>query len=119
MKKYLIINHHAPIEHLYTEEVLELILSIASLDKQISVLLLQTSSLILLDQKYELTERILLKKTLEAFNLFALEDIYVEQNVLTQLNSLGLNLHNLKKIKPFSWNNLNNLYTNHDIILSF
>ena len=85
-QKYLIINTHSPVDDFYAEESLELILSSASLDLEVSVLFLQNAVFQLLDnQQYELINRNLFAKTLQALELFALKNIYVEDIMLEKL----------------------------------
>lgn len=121
MKKYLIINHHAPLYNLYTEEVLELTLSIASLDNLVSILLLEDAGLLLLDLNLQLINRSLLHQTIEALKLFNLDNIYVEDIILDKFNKANLPILQEYKyyVKSFNWKQLSDLYNTHDIILNF
>ena len=120
MKKYLIINHHSPLDDLYTEESLELVLSIASLENEVSVLLLQNAVFQLLTkQQCKLANRNLLDQTLDAFELFGLKNIYVEDASFKQIKKLKLTISPNINIINFSLANLNDLYNQHDIILFF
>lgn len=120
MKKYLIINHNTPLNNLHTEEVLELMLTIASVENEVSILLLQNAAFQLLtNQQYQLVNRNLLNQTIKAFKLFEFKNIYIEDAMLQKFKKFQLNIiHNTNIIK-FSWKNLNNLYKQHDVILSF
>lgn len=120
MKKYLIINHNTPLNNLYTEEFLELILSFASIEIELSILLLQYSAFqLLINQQYKLVNRNLLDQTIEAFKLFELKNIYIEDVMLKKIKKSKLNIMPNMHLIEFSWKNLNNLYKQHDIILFF
>lgn len=121
-KKYLIINHHSPARNLHSEETLEFILSIASMENNVSILLIGNAAFqVLNNQNYTLMDRGLLDQTLEAFKLFALQNIYIEQTMFKKIKQLNLNLMpNLNIIElELSLHNLNDLYKQHDIILTF
>ena len=119
MKNYLIINRHAPTSDLYMEEILELILSIASLENSISILLLEDAALILLNSQFKLINRNLLAKTIEAFKLFNFENIYIENTMLEKFKTANLSILTEYTFKEFHWDQLNTLYNTHDIILNF
>lgn len=120
MKKYLIINHHSPLDNLYTEEILELMLSIASIENEVSLLLLQSGIFQLLAmQKHQLSDRYLLEQTIEAFSLFEFKNIYVEQTMLKNLRSCNLQIIPDMNILEFNLKNIKDLCINHDIVLSF
>jgi sulfur relay (sulfurtransferase) DsrF/TusC family protein len=119
MKNYLIINRHSPISDLYTEEILELILSIASLENSISILLLEDAGLLLLNAQFKLIKRDLLDQTIAAFKLFNFENIYIENNMLEKFKTANLSILTEYNFKVFHWDQLNTLYNTHDIILNF
>ena len=120
MKKYLIINHYAPLNNLYTEEILELMLGIASIENEVSLLLLQSSIFqLLVTQKYQLFDRHLLSQAIEAFSLFEFKNVYVEQTMLQQLRSCNLQIIPDLNIIEFNLANLQDLCIKHDIILCY
>ncbi len=120
MKKYLIINHYSPLNNLHTAEILELMLSIASIENEVSLLLLQSSIFQLLaTQKYQLSDRYLLDQTIEAFRLFEFKNIYVEQTMLQNLKSCNLQMIPDMNILEFNLTNIQDLCINHDIVLCF
>jgi|GEM_PF-1172959 sulfur relay (sulfurtransferase) DsrF/TusC family protein len=117
-KKYLIINTYSPTDGFNAEESLEFILSIASLEQPISILFLQNAAFQLLEQsQYELINRDLLAQTIQAFELFALKNIYIEDSMLIKLKNLNLLINTNINITKFSLNNFTDLYNKHDIIL--
>lgn len=110
-KKYLIINTLSPTDGFCAEETLEFILSLASLEYEISILFLQNAVFQIL------TEQQLFTKIIEAFELFAIKNIYIEDLMLKKLQDLNLKISNYKNIKSFCLEHLHSLYNNHDIIL--
>lgn len=121
MKKYLIVTRKSPIEDLDTEEILELALSLASLDHYVSLLLLDDAGLLLLDSNFDIINRNLLSKTIDAFKLFNFENIYVENIMLDNFQSANLSVlpEYKNNIKSFYWEELNVLYKAYDIVLNF
>ena len=117
-KKYLVINTYSPTEGFTAEESLEFILSVASLEQSISILFLQNSAFQLLNHtQYGLINRNLLVQTIQAFELFALKNIYIEDRILDELKNLNLLINNNINITKFSLDNLTDLYNKHDVIL--
>jgi sulfur relay (sulfurtransferase) DsrF/TusC family protein len=113
-KKYLIINTYSSITGLIAEESLEFILSIASLEQEISVLFLENSGLKLIENQIQSQSN-----SLEALALFDLKNIYIEDCMLEKLTTWNLLINCKFNIKKFSITNLNYLYNNHDIILCY
>ena len=117
-KKYLIINTYSPTDGFSAEESLEFILSVASLEQTISILFLQNSIFQLSTNiNYELINRQLLAQTIQAFELFALKNIYIEEHMLKKLKNLNLLINTNINFTSFSLKNLINLYNQHDLIL--
>lgn len=122
MKNHLIINQYAPLNGLYSEEILELALSIASLEHELSILLLKDAGLQLLkDQNYNLIARHLLEQTIKAFALFEFKNIYLEIEVYKQLKILNLTIDPIfnNKILNFDLKNLTDLSSQYDTVWFF
>lgn len=117
-KKYLIINTYSPTNGWFAEESLEFVLSAASLEYEISILFLENSAFQLLEHsKFAMINRNLLAITLEAFDFFALKNIYIETNILNKFKNLNLFIKKNINFKPINLDNLNELYNNHDLVL--
>lgn len=118
MKRYLIIINNLPNNSLITEEILELILSIAALEANISVVFAGFAAL-LISENYSSTNQELLSVSLNALILFKLENIYISTDMLNKFKDLSINLNPDLEIKALERKELNNLYCNHDIIWYF
>jgi sulfur relay (sulfurtransferase) DsrF/TusC family protein len=122
MKKHLIINQYAPLEELHTEEIIELALSISTLNQELSILLLKDALLQLIsNQDYNLVARPLLDQTIKAFALFEFKNIYIEKSIYNYLKLLNISIASFfkNKVVLFDLRNLSNLTKDYDMVWYF
>jgi sulfur relay (sulfurtransferase) DsrF/TusC family protein len=126
LKKYLIVSHKSPLDGLHAEEILELILALASMEYDISIVFAGDAVLQLdLPTNYFNKVSKSLLKALDAFKLFDLDNIYIinsnsnSNSNSNKLNNLDNLLGNFPKIKLINPVDLDRLIANHDIIFDF
>lgn len=118
MKKFLFIIQQLPFSTSKSLETLELALGLAAFEQKITLIFMRDGVLQLLNKQNPAT--IFYKdftKVFAGLNLFSITDVYIEQSALNKY-ALNANIMSITP-KPLSDEQIADLITNHDIILSF
>lgn len=118
-KKILLISRHAPYGNSTAREALDTALAASVYDQDISVLFMDDGIFQLLkNQHSQFINQKNIASTIPVLSLYGIENIYAHQNSLDE-RAIGIEELVLDDIKTLSTDDVKNLLTKQDHILSF